>query len=280
MPDSTPHRKKLTPEQKKKRRRKAIRNRAIFGAACLLVTGLIIFSGFKIISSIIRLCSAPAEYVISGENSTEGSDSSAGSNTDTYTIPDNSRFIICLDAGHGGYDSGAVDYDGNCESTENLRMALMLKDELEKLGVTVVLTRDSDEYLTLSERCDTANEAGADLMLSIHRNFYEMDDSVCGIEAWINSSCPDEDYDIADRILTDLSKETEITNNRGVRHGTRDDGNDEDYAINSMSSMPSLILEMGYMSNGEDNRLFNDNMSVYCKTIADTVLKWCRDNAR
>ena len=154
---------------------------------------------------------------------------------------------------------------------------MILKDEFEKLGINVILTRNSDEYISLSERCNIANNADADLLISIHRNSYEWDSFVGGIEAWISSSRPDKDYAISDKILTAITS-IEVTSNRGIKYGTRDDSFEEDYAINRESKMPSLILEMGYMSNDTDNILFDTRLEEYCHAIAYAVADYYLNN--
>lgn len=79
-----------------------------------------------------------------------------------------SGYIIVINPGHGGYDSGAVGkvYEKDINLTEARRM----RDKFAALGATVILTRDSDVHMYLTERADIANAAGADLYLSNHHN--------------------------------------------------------------------------------------------------------------
>jgi len=76
---------------------------------------------------------------------------------------------ICLDAGHGGKDPGNR-VTGGQEKEFLLRLTLELRDQLEKAGFNVVLTRSTDRFLELSERATVARRAGADLFLSLHFN--------------------------------------------------------------------------------------------------------------
>ncbi|MBQ9886581.1 MAG: N-acetylmuramoyl-L-alanine amidase [Lachnospiraceae bacterium] len=186
---------------------------------------------------------------------------------------------ICLDAGHGGSDTGAHDSKGSNESDQNLTMVLTLKEELEKYHFNVVLTRSTDEFVSLQERCSIANNASADLLISIHRNSFPQDSTICGVEAWVCSTKPAKDTAIAQKIINSLEK-VYITGNRGVRYGARDidDGEGEDYIINKASNMPSLLLEMGYMSNSEDNLLFDVYMKEYCQAIARGLADYCLNN--
>ncbi|WP_055108946.1 N-acetylmuramoyl-L-alanine amidase family protein [Paenibacillus ihumii] len=78
---------------------------------------------------------------------------------------------VFIDAGHGGKDPGAVGY-GLQEKDIVLAVSLGIKQQLESQydGVQVQLSRSTDVYLTLKERTDLANKAGADLLVSIHCN--------------------------------------------------------------------------------------------------------------
>jgi N-acetylmuramoyl-L-alanine amidase len=94
-----------------------------------------------------------------------------------YAIPPFAKYLqgmrIVLDPGHGGqgdipgYKRGP---SGVREAEINLRVALFLKDLLEKAGAEVLLTRSDDSYISLADRADFANHSGADFMISIHHN--------------------------------------------------------------------------------------------------------------
>jgi N-acetylmuramoyl-L-alanine amidase len=78
---------------------------------------------------------------------------------------------IVIDAGHGGHDAGAIGVRGTYEKDINLKVAKMLADRLSKeRNVRVILTRSTDEFIPLAERTQIANDARADLFVSIHCN--------------------------------------------------------------------------------------------------------------
>ncbi len=77
---------------------------------------------------------------------------------------------VVLDAGHGGEDKGARGRAGLVEKELVLDLALRLREVLEAEGIRVVLTRASDEFIPLERRTAIANDARADLFLSIHAN--------------------------------------------------------------------------------------------------------------
>lgn len=76
---------------------------------------------------------------------------------------------VCLDPGHGGLAPGAS-YLGLLEKDVNLAIALRTKDELEKFGFAVVLTRDGDDTVSLLRRCQIANAKSSGSFVSIHCN--------------------------------------------------------------------------------------------------------------
>lgn len=83
----------------------------------------------------------------------------------------NDRFdVVVLDAGHGGQDEGAKGASGLREKDLVLDVVRRLARRLEAKGLRVVLTRKEDRFLSLEERTAVANDARADLFLSIHAN--------------------------------------------------------------------------------------------------------------
>lgn len=78
--------------------------------------------------------------------------------------------VVVLDAGHGGHDEGATGPSGLREKDLVLDVTQRLAKRLERAGVRVILTRDEDRFLSLEERTAVANDARADLFLSIHAN--------------------------------------------------------------------------------------------------------------
>lgn len=72
--------------------------------------------------------------------------------------------------------------------------------------------------------------------------------------------------------ICDMLALTEISENRGVKFGfARADG--ENYFINSHTNMPSCLAEIGFITDDEDNRLFDDNLDAYAEAIADGIAK-------
>ncbi len=94
------------------------------------------------------------------------------------------KFKIVIDAGHGGKDPGRPNSNGILEKNIVLTMALNLGRELKEDGNEVIYTRDKDVFLTLRQRAKIANEADADLFISIHCNAFP-DSRVYGTETFV-----------------------------------------------------------------------------------------------
>jgi N-acetylmuramoyl-L-alanine amidase len=114
--------------------------------------------------------------------------------------------VVVLDAGHGGRypHDGAHGAHGLLEKEVVLAVAQRTKDLLEKQGATVILTRESDQDVSLADRVRIANDAGADLFLSIHCNSMESreDQKVArGVETYFLSPDP---TDAEARMLAEL----------------------------------------------------------------------------
>ena len=85
----------------------------------------------------------------------------------------NDTYTVCVDAGHGGSDVGAVGLDGSYEKDDNLRLAQEVAKALKKSGVNVIMTRSDDSDTQLDSRSKIANKAKADIFVSLHRKHHK-----------------------------------------------------------------------------------------------------------
>jgi len=213
----------------------------------LLIIGIILVVGI-IVAAVIYFARSPEAPVL----------------MDNYEPKTN---IICIDAGHGGSDPGAVNGDRQ-EKIDTLALALRVASYIEKAGYTPLLTRSDDTYLSLGDRCAIANDADAAYFVSLHRNSAE---GGKGTEVWISSQKTAPERHLAQEILKALD-EVGIQANRGVKAGTQG-SSDGDYAVNRNTEMPSCIIELGFIGNDEDNRLLDKHIDDYAKAIADAIVK-------
>lgn len=187
------------------------------------------------------------------------------------------KHVVCVDAGHGGWDGGATTKDENnreirSEKDDNLWMAQKFRDELAAYGVEVVMTRDTDVFLELEERTNIANEIDADALISFHRNSFDGDKSVGGVEIWIHSSRPKDAQSLAEDMLYAVLNVGGMKN-RGIKWGSKTNFK-EDFAINRNAKMPSMIVELGFMSNENDNTAYDKYGEAYAKDMAKVVYEW------
>ncbi|NIJ46276.1 N-acetylmuramoyl-L-alanine amidase [Wenyingzhuangia heitensis] len=96
----------------------------------------------------------------------------------------NKPFIVVLDAGHGGKDPGKIGYKGAKEKDVALNIVLNTGKELSKIpGIKVMYTRKTDVFVDLWKRGDIANDADADLFVSVHCNAHTS--QAIGAETWV-----------------------------------------------------------------------------------------------
>lgn len=177
------------------------------------------------------------------------------------------EIIVCLDAGHGGSDVGAVATDGKrYEKDDNLRLTLKVRDELERMGIKTVLTRDEDTTVSLKDRCKIANRKRCDLFVSIHRNSSAKG---TGFEAWISKIQKEDEKSVASDMVKALSKATGLEN-RGVKSGYRD-RTARNYYVNSNTNMPSILLECSFITSDEDNKVFDEKIDTMANEIAKVI---------
>lgn len=170
-------------------------------------------------------------------------------------------YSIMLDAGHGGSDSGAV-YNGRQEKDDTLRLTLAVGEILQNHGIDVEYTRTTDVYETPLQKAMEANQAGADLFLSIHRNSFPTDNEVSGAETLV--------YDLSGlkyQMAQDINDQLEAVGfvNLGVKARPN-------LAVLRRTNMPALLVEAGFINSDVDNRLFDENFQDIAQAIAAGVL--------
>ena len=175
---------------------------------------------------------------------------------------------ICLDPGHGGTDPGAL-LGKRYEKDDVLRLALAVKPLLEAQGVGVVMTRTDDETIpSISERCQMANTAGCAYYLSLHRD--AAGPAAHGISLWVHSRANAPTVRKAQDILDELLAVVP-TQDRGVQKGTPQ--NYENFGVNVYTTMASALLELGFITNADDNDRFDRYFDQYAEAIARGLCK-------
>ncbi|MBZ2175270.1 N-acetylmuramoyl-L-alanine amidase CwlD [Schnuerera sp. xch1] len=170
--------------------------------------------------------------------------------------------IIGIDPGHGGIDSGAVGVSGIEEDKINLKIALKLKRIIEQNGGTAVMTRENEDGLytdkskTLKEkktedlhnRKKIIESANCDVFISIHLNSFEQS-MYYGAQTFYGKD-KEYSYRLAHCIQNQLKNELD-KNNQRVPQDT-----EEVFLLNEIQA-PSVLVECGFVSNPEEERLLN-----------------------
>ena len=164
--------------------------------------------------------------------------------------------VVVLDAGHGGVQAGCA-FNGVLEKDITLPVTLLIAEKLENCGVSVVLTREEDTDVSLDKRCEIANAAGATLFVSIHCNSYTEDSTISGLEGYFHGS--EEGKKLAESILS--AADALSIKTRNVK--------DADYQVLRETTMPSALIEIGFMSNADECAALQT--AEYQDTIAQAV---------
>lgn len=224
------------------------------------------------------------------------------------------EFIIAIDAGHGGKDSGAIGRNKTLEKDITLAISLKLKQKIDALpNMRAVLTRDTDVFIPLKQRVRIAHQKRADIFLSIHADSFPQA-PVQGASAYVlstsgassvmarilanseNASLQEvklkgRESDVA-FVLSDMTREANIRASRKLgqlvlgeiaRHGKihKPYVESAEFAVLRSIDMPSLLIETAFLSTpSEEKRLknpvFQNKMAI---AIAQGVQKFVHRNS-
>ena len=211
---------------------------------------------------------------------------------DTVAGAADGRFVVVLDPGHGGIDSGAVGAGGTREKDVTLAFAGELREALGAIpGITVAMTRETDTFISLDERVRFGRQVNASLFVSLHADSVRQDyvrgatvytssekasDSVAAeiaesenlSDAIAGITYDEAEPGVAD-ILVDLARQETLgfsvqfarlavahiaKSARMIRNPHRYAG----FRVLKAPDVPSVLVEMGYLSNAQDEKLLND----------------------
>ncbi|MEN6568296.1 MAG: N-acetylmuramoyl-L-alanine amidase [Veillonellales bacterium] len=181
--------------------------------------------------------------------------------------------IICLDPGHGGSAPGATGPTQTLEKDNTLAIALLVRDKLESNGATVIMTRDTDRNVAVSDaaasedletRVAIANEAGVDIFVSIHNDAFTSD-TEAGTTTFHYGDC--ESIALAGCIQKCLVEQLS-TKDRGVRFAS--------FYIIRYTNMPAVLTEVAFISNPEEELLLAsmDGRSKAADSIFQGITKY------
>ena len=204
------------------------------------------------------------------------------------------EFQIVLDAGHGGWDLGAVGKRGLLEKDLVLDVVQRLGNLVEsRLGASVIYTRQDDSYLSLEKRAEIANLAQADLFLSVHANYSDLA-TARGVETYytntyssVRARTTDENpllkqvnwtgvdirakvtgshrfaSDVQQALYSGLAARNPDIRNRGVK--------EEEYVVLMGTQMPAVLAEISFVSSPADEDQLQSG--EYRQQIAEALYK-------
>ncbi|NJW53399.1 N-acetylmuramoyl-L-alanine amidase [Salinimicrobium sp. CDJ15-91] len=225
--------------------------------------------------------------------------------------PPREKFVVVLDAGHGGKDPGNT-WNGYIEKDIALNIVLKVGAELEKLAdVKVIYTRKTDVFITLAERANIANKAEADLFVSVHMNghksqaqgtetfvlglhrnednlevamrenqviFLEEDYEVTydgfnpnSPESYIGLTLMQEEYLDQSIMLADLIQKNFTNVNKRVNRGVKQAG----FLVLRQTYMPSVLVEAGFLSNKSEGAYLNSSNGQ--SAISESIVQAVKD---
>ncbi|AIQ59345.1 N-acetylmuramoyl-L-alanine amidase family protein [Paenibacillus borealis] len=191
-----------------------------------------------------------------------GSTSGPASSDPVYSGP---VYKVVIDPGHGGEDPGATSVSGRFEKEFNLSVSQQIAAKLaDDPQIQIELTRTGDAFISTHElyRPEFANNLPADLFISIHGNTYE-DASASGTESFYYH---DESLAFAETIHKHVIQATGLKD-RGVKV--------ENFFVLRETEMPSVLLELGYLTNpGDETKMWT---AEFQEDVASAIIDGIRE---
>lgn len=200
------------------------------------------------------------------------------------TIPTNApsqKYIIVIDAGHGGKDKGTTGVNTKIDESDlNLIYANTLSEYFKNAGFRVVLTREDKNSLSdsglgfhkkkdMNKRKEIIKNSGANLMISLHMNEYLGDRGQSGAQVF---------YELGNETSKLFSEYLQEELNKLNKKNRINIGGD--YFIVKENTMPSVIVECGFLSNPEEEKLLQtkEHREKVCYAIFVGVMKYLSSN--
>ncbi len=175
-----------------------------------------------------------------------------------------SGVTVCVDAGHGGSDPGALGAD-TTEKAVNLSQTEKIAAELKKRGATVIMTRSGDSYISLQQRVIQADASKVDLFISVHHNSSGSNAKPYGFQTYYNNPFS---QPLASAIQSKVNAVHTPSNWSKYDH--------YNFYVTRSKFRPSVLLECGFMSNPEDEKLAmsEEHQQKIAEAVADGVVAY------
>jgi N-acetylmuramoyl-L-alanine amidase len=184
--------------------------------------------------------------------------SSANSPSTASPVPPRSGTLVVIDPGHGGKDPGAIGIGGLREKDVVLSISKDVTSLLEQQGVRVMMTRNSDYFVSLQGRAEMANRARGTIFVSIHANAVgEGRSHINGLEVYYFG-----DRSLAEAIHSSILRTVNV-GDRGVRRAR--------FYVLRKTSMPAALVETGYVTGVQDAA--NLRNPAYQRQMAEAIAR-------
>jgi N-acetylmuramoyl-L-alanine amidase len=240
---------------------------------------------------VVDLVPTTREKFLAGLSAFGGAETDTPRPTVAAPAAGDNRPLVVLDPGHGGVDPGAFGDNGVSEKEIVLQVAQRLRDKLQASGhYRVVMTRDDDTFIALGDRVRLAQEAGAKLFVSIHADslssssgavrgatVYTLSDRASDAEAahladkenradaLAGVELPEQLDDVAGILIDLMQRETRsfstsfartlTSTMKGAVRLNKNPARSAGFRVLRASDVPSVLVELGYMSSAEDLKL-------------------------
>lgn len=188
-----------------------------------------------------------------------------------FTNPNPQRkILVTIDPGHGGYDPGAIGINGFQEKGLVLSISQQVAQILQQNGIQVLMTRNSDYFVTLQDRTIMSNNQKANLFVSIHANSINLSrQDVSGLETYYYQN----GGELAQTIHRSILQRVPIRD-RGVRTAR--------FYVLRTSNVPAVLVEVGFVTGREDyeNLSRAEYRSQMADGIAAGILQYIQANFR
>ena len=184
--------------------------------------------------------------------------------------PKSDRPRIIIDPGHGGHDPGTIGIGGFREKDVVLPISFDVAEILRKQDIEVIMTRNTDDFVSLEGRTDMANNINADLFVSIHANAINLSrPDVNGLETYYYKS--KNGRRLAEIIHWSILNGVNI-DNRGIRQAR--------FFVLRHSTMPAVLVEVGFLTGAVDSSRLKDpnHRRQMAEAIARGVIEYIKQN--
>jgi len=174
---------------------------------------------------------------------------------------------VVIDAGHGGYDHGAI-YGGHNEKDINLGVASKVENYLKEAGINSFMTRSEDRFVSLAERVEVSNSIQPDVFVSIHSNALVTNPNMQGLQTYYYSPGG---YKLAGYLHKQLTEDVKMPDQKIRKAG---------FWVCKHTKAPSILLELGFMTNSDERgKLVKDSyQEALAKAITRGIINYLEEN--